>query len=443
MEQRIINGDELTPVAIFHRLAGERKVLLESRAEGKHGRYSIVAANPVETIRVDGTSISDANGTIETDDPLAHLSALITRDVPDAPYPFIGGAIGYIGYDMQRVYEPIPNTPSETRGLPDALFQRYETVILYDHLEEQVILIDTGDTDATERLDEIQRQLETAQTHTLEPVVRTSERILTEKDEFIERVLKAKEAILAGEVFQLVLSQRIDATFTGDPFHFYRTLRKQNPSPYLFYIDLGEAIVLGASPESLVQVSGSRVTTNPIAGTRPRGKTVEEDVRHGESLLADKKELAEHRMLLDLGRNDIGRVAKVGTVTIPKQIELERFKNVMHLVSEVEGELRDDLNPIDALRACLPAGTVSGAPKIRAMQLIDELETVKREVYAGAVGYLDVRGGFDFALAIRTMVVQGDTAHVQAGAGIVYDSDPVSEYEETLHKAKSLLEVFA
>ena len=443
MQQRTINGDELTPVAIFHRLQGERKVLLESRAEGKHGRYSIIAANPVETIRVDGNDVTDATGTIYAEDPLHALSELIIRDDFTAPYPFIGGAVGYIGYDLLRVYEPIPNTPTVTRDLPDALFQRYETVVLYDHLEEQVILIDTSETDATMRLESIREQLETPETHALEPVVRTSEQILTPKDEFIDRVLQAKEAILAGEVFQLVLSQRIDATFTGDPFHFYRTLRKQNPSPYLFYIDLGEAIVLGASPESLVRVENGKVTTNPIAGTRPRGKTVEEDMRHAASLLQDEKELAEHRMLLDLGRNDIGRVAKVGTVTIPKHIELERFKNVMHLVSEVEGDLRDDVTPIDALRACLPAGTVSGAPKIRAMQLIDELETVKREVYAGAVGYLDVRGGFDFALAIRTMVVQGDTAHVQAGAGIVYDSDPVSEYEETLHKAKSLLEVFA
>lgn len=443
MKQLIINGDELTPVAIFHRLEGKRKVLLESRAEGKHGRYSIIASNPVETIRADGNEVTDASGTMHTEDPLALLSELVARDTPDAPYPFIGGAVGYIGYDIQRVYEPIPNTPSETRGLPDALFQRYETVVLYDHVEEQVIVIDTGDDDATNRFDHVKRALETAKTHELAPVVRTSERVLTGKEEFVERVLKAKEAILAGEVFQLVLSQRIDATFTGDPFHFYRTLRKQNPSPYLFYIDLGEVIVLGASPESLVRVEGNRVSTNPIAGTRPRGQTVEEDVRHAADLIQDEKELAEHRMLLDLGRNDIGRVAKVGSVTIPKQMEVERFKNVMHLVSEVEGELRNDLNPIDALRACLPAGTVSGAPKIRAMQLIDELETVKREVYAGAVGYLDVRGGYDFALAIRTMVVQGDTAYVQAGAGIVYDSDPVSEYEETLHKAKSLLEVFA
>lgn len=443
MKQLIINGDELTPVAIFHRLEGERKVLLESRAEGKHGRYSIIASNPVETIRANGNEVTDASGTMHTDDPLTLLSELVTRDTLDAPYPFIGGAVGYIGYDMQRVYEPIPNTPSETRGLPDALFQRYETVVLYDHVEEQVIVIDTGDDDAEKRLHHVKQALETAKTHELAPVVRTSERVLTSKDEFVERVLKAKETILAGEVFQLVLSQRIDATFTGDPFHFYRTLRKQNPNPYLFYIDLGEAIVLGASPESLVRVEGNRVSTNPIAGTRPRGKTVEEDVRHASDLVKDEKELAEHRMLLDLGRNDIGRVAKVGSVTIPKQMEVERFKNVMHLVSEVEGELRDDLNPIDALRACLPAGTVSGAPKIRAMQLIDELETVKREVYAGAVGYLDIRGGYDFALAIRTMVVQGDTAYVQAGAGIVYDSDPVSEYEETLHKAKSLLEVFA
>jgi anthranilate synthase component 1 len=243
-------------------------------------------------------------------------------------------------------------------------------------------------------------------------------------------------------VFQLVLSQRLDATFAGDPFHFYRKLRQDNPSPYLFYIDLGEVIVLGASPESLVQVKGRHVTTNPIAGTRPRGKTKQEDTQLAHDLLNDEKEQAEHRMLVDLGRNDLGQVCQVGTIHVSREMEIERFKNVMHLVSVVEGRLAEGRTGADALISCLPAGTVSGAPKIRAMQLINQYETKKREVYAGAVGYFDVSGNLDFALAIRTMVIQHGKAYVQAGAGIVYDSDPTLEYEETLHKAKSLLEVW-
>ena len=260
---------------------------------------------------------------------------------------------------------------------------------------------------------------------------------------FIDNVLRAKELIGAGEIFQVVLSQRLQAPFTGDCFSLYRKLRKENPSPYMFYVDFDEHVVLGASPESLMSIQGKRVTTNPIAGTRRRGKTSEEDALLEKELLTDPKELAEHRMLVDLGRNDLGRISEVGSIHLTRYMDIEKYQHVMHIVSEVAGTLRDDQHSLDALVSCLPAGTVSGAPKIRAMQVIQEMETVKRGVYAGAVGYIGFNGNIDIALAIRTLVVKDQTAFVQAGAGIVYDSNPQAEFEETLHKAKSLLEVLS
>ncbi|EUJ27867.1 anthranilate synthase component I [Listeria grayi FSL F6-1183] len=251
----------------------------------------------------------------------------------------------------------------------------------------------------------------------------------------------AKQHIEAGDFFQVVLSQRLEATFTGDAFDYYRKLRLLNPSPYLFYLDFGETKLIGSSPESLISKHGRKITTNPIAGTRKRGQTKAEDRELEESLLSDEKELAEHRMLVDLGRNDIGKVARIGTVKVPVYLTIERYRFLMHLVSVVEGELKEGLTALDALRSTLPAGTVSGAPKIRAMQRIYEWENRKRGPYAGAIGYLTKHGDADFALAIRTMVLHKQKAYVQAGAGIVYDSDPESEYLETLQKAKALLEV--
>lgn len=254
-------------------------------------------------------------------------------------------------------------------------------------------------------------------------------------------VEKAKAHIERGDIFQVVLSQRFKAEFCGNPFSLYRKLRTSNPSPYMFYLEFDDYTILGTSPESLVKVQDRKVTTNPIAGTKPRAKTKEEDLEIEQQLLHDEKEIAEHRMLVDLGRNDIGRVSKIGTVNVSKYMSIERYKYVMHIVSEVTGELKDEVHVLDVLTSCLPAGTVSGAPKIRAMQIINDLEQFKRGVYAGAIGYISVNGNMDLALAIRTMIVKDRNAYVQAGAGIVYDSIPESEYLETLNKAKALLEV--
>ncbi|MDI3235329.1 anthranilate synthase component I [Exiguobacterium antarcticum] len=455
MEQLEMNGDELTPISIFLNIEGERKCLLESSTNVGHARYSIIGVNPVELLRAEGNHVTRQNLRTEeistqTGNPVQLLQQAVTRPIANTEFPFLSGAIGYVGYDTIRSYENIGAVPDSDRHLPDALLAVYDEVILYDHLEHRVHLIHTsigGLTDRTEmrrRLQARKNQLERTgeQTRIERPLENIVYQPQLEKETFLSLVDQAKEHIRKGDVFQLVLSQRLDATFAGDPFHFYRKLRQDNPSPYLFYIDLGEVIVLGASPESLIQVKGRRVTTNPIAGTRPRGKTKRDDERLAEELAQDEKEQAEHKMLVDLGRNDLGQVCQVGTVRVSRQMEIERFKNVMHLVSVVEGTLTEGKTGADALIACLPAGTVSGAPKIRAMQLINQYETKKREVYAGAVGYFDVSGNLDFALAIRTMVIQNGKAYVQAGAGIVYDSDPTLEYEETLHKAKSLLEVW-
>jgi anthranilate synthase component 1 len=325
--------------------------------------------------------------------------------------------------------------------MPDIHLLVYETVIVYDHLKQDVTILHTGFNPS--EIEEVKRQLavkeiEEVTTHSALPFSSN-----VTKQTFIDNVLRAKELISAGEIFQVVLSQRLQAPFKGDSFSLYRKLRKENPSPYMFYVDFDEHVVLGASPESLMSIQGKHVTTNPIAGTRRRGKTSAEDALLEKELLADPKELAEHRMLVDLGRNDLGRISEVGSIHLTKYMDIEKYQHVMHIVSEVAGTLRDDQHPLDALVACLPAGTVSGAPKIRAMQVIQDMENVKRGVYAGAVGYIGFNGNIDIALAIRTLVVKNQTAYVQAGAGIVYDSNPQAEFEETLHKAKSLLEVLS
>lgn len=262
-----------------------------------------------------------------------------------------------------------------------------------------------------------------------------------DKETFVKMVNQAKKYIERGDIFQVVPSQRFTSNFEGNPFSLYRRLRTSNPSPYMYYLEFDDYTILGTSPESLVKITDGIIKTNPIAGTKPRGKTKEEDERLEQILLNDEKELAEHRMLVDLGRNDLGRVSKIGTVQVSKYMKIERYKYVMHIVSEVIGELRDDVHVVDVVTSCLPAGTVSGAPKIRAMQIINELEQQKRGIYAGAIGYISINGNLDLAIAIRTMIVKDGKAYVQAGAGIVYDSIPESEYEETINKMKALLEV--
>ncbi len=450
---KTMNGDTVTPISIFNRVKGKKKFLLESSGNhGEKGRFSFIGLNPYKEII--GTAsktkiIHHVKNTEEEVDelPLEVVKAHIPNVQLPLPYAFYGGAIGYIGYDAIRQYEEIGQLLHDEIDMPDVHMLFYQEVLVFDHVKQTITLI-VIDLDGTrteqvlqERLEQLMEEVSIPEPLSEEVTLQVDFTPSLKKERFLEMVEKAKQHIIDGDIFQVVLSQRMKATFSQDPFQFYRKLRVANPSPYMYFIDFDEYIVLGASPESLIKTTGKHVITNPIAGTRPRGKTVKEDVALEHDLLADDKELAEHKMLVDLSRNDLGRVCEIGSITIPKYMTIERYQHVMHIVSEVHGELTDAYSGLDALVSTLPAGTVSGAPKIRAMQIINELEDKKRGVYAGAVGYINMNGDLDLALAIRTMVIKANQAYVQAGAGIVYDSNPESEYQETLNKAKSLLEV--
>ncbi len=449
-----LEGDMLTPISIYQALAGSKKMLFESSAKHEEsGRYSFLAIDPVAEFTADAKSyaLTKNNETVETGtgkfmDKLKEIMPSYNEN--NYPFPFFGGAAGYIGYDTVFFEEKIGEPLTDELEMPDVHMLFYDTFVVYDHVTQRVSIVAVDlfggrtENEMNDAIDKIYKEIQAEQ----KPFKSNETTLLSfksklERKTFCKMVEKAKEHIIRGDIFQVVLSQRLSSPFEGNPFTLYRRLRTSNPSPYMFYIDFDGYTVLGTSPESLVKVSGKTVTTNPIAGTRPRGKSAEEDARLAEELLADEKEIAEHRMLVDLGRNDVGKISEIGSVTLDKYMNIERYKHVMHIVSEVSGELKEDYHPLDALTACLPAGTVSGAPKIRAMQIINDLEPVKRGVYSGAVGYLSATGSMDFALAIRTMVIKDGKAHVQAGAGIVYDSVPDTEYEETMHKAKALLEV--
>ncbi len=450
MEQ--IEGDMLTPISIFQKISGKKKFLLESSLKNKDsGRYSIIGSNPVIEVKGYGDRniiVSEkgeerVNGkTLEVVKELIPQYSHINGDIP-----FVGGAMGYVGYDTIRQYETIGSVPDDELEMPDVHLMFYEQVVIYDHLEQKIflaaspILPETNEARLLE-LNQKRKQELQKESHSDEAskVSLSAFQATTSKQDFVRNIEIAKEYISRGDIFQVVLSQRMKASMDGDPFSFYRKLRISNPSPYMYFIDFEDYVVAGSSPESLVKANGASVITNPIAGTRPRGKDTAEDLRFEKELIADEKELAEHRMLVDLGRNDLGKICKFGTVNVPKYMKIEKYKHVMHIVSEVGGELSDQKSGADALISCLPAGTVSGAPKIRAMEIINELEQVKRGVYSGAVGYFSVNGNMDFALAIRTMVIKDKQAYIQAGAGIVYDSIPEKEYEETIHKLKTFLE---
>ncbi|MFE8702717.1 anthranilate synthase component I [Cytobacillus sp. FJAT-54145] len=445
-----LQGDTLTPISIFQRLSGKKKFLLESSLKHEHsGRFSFIGTNPAYELKANEQgSVLLKGQQVEylSDNPLEVLKKITPNDRYCELVPFIGGAVGFVGYDVVRYYENIGEIPKDELQIPDVHFMMFEEVVVFDHLDQKVYIVatsllnETNTNELRNRIDYIKNEIQTGADIKNQPVEISSYEASMTKDEFIEKVKKAKEYIIEGDIFQVVLSQRMKASIKGDPFSFYRKLRVQNPSPYMYYLDFEDYIVAGASPESLIKADQNKVVTNPIAGTRPRGKTVEEDTRLEEELKHDEKELAEHRMLVDLGRNDLGRVSEFGSVEIEKFLKIEKYKHVMHLVSEVSGKLKPSYTPIDALTACLPAGTVSGAPKIRAMEIINELEQLKRGVYSGAVGYYSANGNMDFALTIRTMVIKNDKAYIQAGAGIVYDSVPEKEYEETLHKLKAFLE---
>jgi anthranilate synthase component I len=450
----VIEGDTFTPISLFQKLSGTKKFLLESSFKHEDsGRYSFIGANPIFELRSTkkGGEILYKNGQCDLfkGNPFLKINELISLEPRRlrSDIPFMGGGIGYVGYDIVRQYEEIGADLPDSLGMPDIHLMYFEVLIVFDHLEQKIHLVGTPLLSGT-TIDDLKREISLLKKEILSvcnsqstPSVEFTPFISeVSKDDFIKKVEKAKEHILNGDIFQVVLSQRMKAEYKGNPFEFYRKLRIQNPSPYMYFIDFGTSVIAGTSPESLIKVQEDKVTTNPIAGTKSRGKTFEQDLEIEKALLEDEKELAEHRMLVDLGRNDLGKVCEFGSVQLEKYLQVERYKYVMHLVSEVSGKLEKSQTALDALIACLPAGTVSGAPKIRAMEIINQLEGSKRGVYSGAVGYISTNGNIDFALAIRTMLLKDGFAYIQAGAGIVHDSIPEQEYQETLNKLKAFLE---
>ena len=459
---RELLADLETPLSVYAKLRGEGPTfLLESAEHGERwGRYSFVGTDPFLVLRGrDGQVTWQGTPPPDATDATGPLDALdkATRALAAPPFqslPLHGGAVGMIGYDAVREVENIPDTVTDDLDLPDVLMMFPRHVVGLDHLR-QVMTIVTNvvvDDDAGAQYDDavtatnavVQRLSRTAPTAPVTPpeadpnaVDRVDSNMTP--DDYEAMVERVKEYIRAGDTFQTVVSQRFSVPTEADAFDLYRVLRVINPSPYLFLFDFEDFQVVGSSPEALVQVHGRHVETWPIAGTRPRGRTPKEDRDLERELIADAKERAEHVMLVDLGRNDLGRVCQVGSVKVDEMMEIERYSHVMHIVSSVSGTLRDDLGPVDVLRAIFPAGTVSGAPKVRAMQIIDELEPTRRGVYSGAVGYVDHSGNLDTCIAIRTVLVKDGVAYVQAGAGIVADSDPHAEEQETRNKARAVL----
>ncbi|WP_040208645.1 anthranilate synthase component I [Neobacillus jeddahensis] len=448
-----MKGDTLTPISILQKISGRKKFLLESSHKyNDSGRYSFIGSDPAFEL----ISRDDKNEVISRDgkkqilkgNPLEILTKLIPKSDDEVNlFPFIGGAVGYVGYDIIRNFEIIGKEYPDQLDMPDVHLMFYEEVIVFDHLEEKVMIcgIPLSEQSSKEAITQriLQRMDELKEPDFYreeEPFHFTGFTSDSTKEAFMKNVEIAKEHIVAGDIFQVVLSRRMQSTFQGTPLSLYRKHRSTNPTPYMFYIEFEEYTVLGSSPESLIKTRGTTVIANPIAGTKRRGKSSEEDEQIANELFNDKKELAEHRMLVDLGRNDLGKVCEFGSVHIDKYLSVEKFRHVIHLVSEISGTLNPENTALDALAACLPAGTVSGAPKVRAMEIINSLEKSKRGLYAGAVGYVSASGNIDFALAIRTMIIKNGTATIQAGAGIVHDSQPDSEYEETLNKLRSFLE---
>lgn len=468
-------ADLETPITLYLKLAdlGACYLLESAEAGERPGRYSIVGLDPLKRLLCDGDT-----------SPFAALAALMSRYRVAAGRglpPFYGGAVGYVAYDAVRHLEPVP-LPPKPSGWPEAEFVVARTVCVYDHLTHRLHVVTLADPrdgaerayeEATRTLDRVHAALRrplpplpdpdeaerfegtgadgragdaagevapgpAKEAATVTGAAPANRRTSLPRAAFTAAVRRALEAIRAGEAFQVVLAQQIDRPLDADPFRVYRALRSLNPSPYLFFLDFGERRLAGSSPETLVKVEDGRVDYRPIAGTRPRGGTPEEDARLAAELVADEKERAEHVMLVDLGRNDLGRVCRPGTVRVDRLMAVERYSHVMHLVSHLSGELRPEVTPLDALAACFPAGTLTGAPKVRAMQLISQLEPERRGPYGGAVGYAGFNGNLDFCIAIRTVAMTGGRARIGAGAGVVADSDPDREFEETMHKARAL-----
>ena len=472
---RQLVSDTLTPVSAFCRIgSGDSAFLFESVVGGERvGRFSFVGADPFLRIEAHGTKVTvtaegddptgqppeNATGEIrEVQDPLAELEILLARyqamAVSGLPR-FCGGAVGYAGYDVIRYSEQLPNPPEDDRGLPDMAFAFYERMIIFDHINKTVLVVahargDAEDLEAEyrgacQRVDELCDRLGVAgdelQMADFDPEQAGHRETVSNfsQDGFESAVESCKNYIRAGDIFQVVISQRLSLETSARPLDVYRALRVVNPSPFMFLLRSPGVDLVGSSPEIMVRVEDDEVTIRPLAGTRVRGATEDEDRELAEELLADPKERAEHVMLVDLARNDVGRVAQFGSVELSDVMVVERYSHVMHITSNVRGRLTDGHTALDALRAGLPAGTVSGAPKVRAMEIIDELEPHRRGPYAGAVGYVDFTGNMDTCIALRTVVMLDQTAHVQAGAGIVADSVPETEFQETLNKARGLL----
>lgn len=464
---REVLSDLDTPLSVYLKLAdGPYAYLFESVQGGESwGRYSIIGlpCRRVYSFRGNQLSVEELGEVVESRelaDPLAEVERLrCTYRVPKLPDmpAFSGGLVGYFGFETVGWIEPgaLTGDKPDQLGTPDALLMLSEEIAVFDTLKGRLYLIVHADpaqpqayAKARRRLDELSFRLRNSSSsypETLDPKPLDEADFVSgfSRDEFENAVRKAQEYIRAGDIFQVVLSQRLSVPFRARPVDVYRALRSLNPSPYMYFIDLGATQIVGSSPEILVRQKQGRVVLRPIAGTRPRGATPEQDQALEAELLADPKERAEHLMLIDLGRNDVGRVSKTGTVALTDSFAIERYSHVMHIVSQVEGELRDGLNYTDVLKASFPAGTVSGAPKIRALQVIAELEPIKRNIYAGAIGYIGWWGDADTAIAIRTAVIQDGCLHVQAGAGIVFDSDPATEWEETMSKGRALFRAVA
>jgi anthranilate synthase component 1 len=450
-----------TPVSAYLKIQGERGGFLLESVEGgeRWAAYSFLAPAPRTLLRVRGKTLfveRDGGVIQETrgDDPLTLVRDLVLSRKPAGIQGlprFFGGAVGYLGYDMVRHWERLPCTAPDALGLPDALFWLTDSLVVFDNLkhEARVLALAVVDRDVDRAYDEACARIEALLERLRRPAIAATGahaqgplEVRTDhtREEFERSVERAKEYVRAGDIIQVVLSQRFEARAPGaDPFDVYRALRTLNPSPYMFYLCFPEVALAGASPEVLVRVEGRTVETRPIAGTRPRGTTPEEDRRLEQELCADPKERAEHIMLLDLGRNDLGRVCQAGTLAVPERMIVERYSHVMHLVSGVRGTLAPGRDGFDALRAAFPAGTLSGAPKVRAMEIIEEMERSRRGPYGGAVGYLGYGGNVDLCIAIRTLFALGERFIVQAGAGIVADSDPAAEYQETVNKARAVL----
>ena len=465
---REVLADFETPLSVYLKLAhGANSYLFESVQGGeKWGRYSLIGLETSTVLRVYGQRLEimrDGKPMVDrhTDDPMAEVERFrqlfSVPELPNLPR-FTGGLVGYFGYDTVRYVEPrlAKSQPKDELGTPDILLMASDEVAVFDNLSGTLMLVVHADAEqpdgldqANTRLDELQKKLDMPApelAETGDAGDRISEDAFKSsfgEQAFLRSVDKIKDYIMAGDAMQVVPSQRLSAPFIASPLNLYRSLRRLNPSPYMFFLNLGDFYIVGSSPEVLARLEDGQVTVRPIAGTRRRGKTEEEDLALEQDMLDDPKEIAEHLMLIDLGRNDVGRISKSGTVEVTEKMVVERYSHVMHITSNVVGDVTENMGPIEVLKATLPAGTLSGAPKIRAMEIIDEVEPVKRGVYGGAVGYIGWNGNMDTAIAIRTAVIKDQILHVQAGAGVVADSKPELEWKETMNKARAVMRAAA